>query len=191
MGLAASYAGHVGLTAWRRKSTLLAVVAALVLLVLCLQYSIITSKQGVKAEESAVPQQRTLRHHDDDPGAEDGNKGGGNVQFVQSEESVGRIIGEVVLPPEQPSRDEVAERNDARELVGRGSGAETATGQAQQLQYEQQGLYQMGIPYANLDPRKPYIPGRRVRCQTSVLAAGVQSSVPAQVYLITKPFLHL
>nr|CAD7435433.1 unnamed protein product [Timema monikensis] len=168
MGLAASYAGHLGLTAWRRKSTLLAVVAGLVLLVLCLQYSIITSKQGVKVEESAVPQQRTLRHHDDDQVAEDGNKGGGNVHFVQSEESVGRIIGEVVLPPEQPSRDEVAlraERNDVHELVGRGSAAETATGQAQQLQYnsyEQQGLYQMGIPYANLDPRKPYIPGRRL-----------------------------
>jgi hypothetical protein len=28
--------------------------------------------------------------------------------------------------------------------------------------YDQQGLYQMGIPYVNLDPRKPYVPEQRL-----------------------------
>ena len=58
MGLAVSYAGRLGLTAWRRKSTLLGLALCLVVLVLCLQYNVasrpVDEKQRHDAAEVAV-----------------------------------------------------------------------------------------------------------------------------------------
>jgi hypothetical protein len=87
MGLAASYAGRLGLTAWRRKSTLLGLAAGLVLLVLCLQYNSASRPDPVgKPEESPLeatsakhsdksPLQRTLRNHQEGRNADTASKG--------------------------------------------------------------------------------------------------------------------
>ncbi|XP_046387009.1 hexosaminidase D [Ischnura elegans] len=55
MRLAASYAGRLGFTAWRRKSTLLAAIAALLLFLVCLQYSAFGVFGRSDAAAKAVP----------------------------------------------------------------------------------------------------------------------------------------
>jgi len=217
MGLAASYAGRLGLTAWRRKSTLLGMAAGLVLLVLCLQYNTSRSDNALKSDDNpqgttAVnddksPQQRTLRNHQEvrnsDTVAKVGNdrllhvrdsvEGGNlaeddrdglkrsigveNVKFVQAEvkQAVVTASYEMVaenhkqIPMEQPAREDVAIRKATVEQLdgeAQRSAVEVSTPGPQPLlqynSYDQQGLYQMGIPYVNLDQRKPYVPAQRL-----------------------------
>jgi hypothetical protein len=224
MRLAASYAGRLGLTAWRRKSTLLGLAAGLVLVVLCLQYnSASRSDPAVKPEENPQeptsgsddkpPLQRTLRNHQEgrnsdaaaklsndlrvprfsDPEGgsnvlEDGGDalkrsiGGENVKFVRSEgkEAVvtasregeaarSHFVPKVRVPPEQPAREDVSARKAASEQYSgeeQRVGVEVSTPGMQSVvqynSYDQQGLYQMGIPYVNLDPRRPYVPEHRL-----------------------------
>lgn len=220
MGLAASYAGRLGLTAWRRKSTLLGLAAGLVLLVLCLQYNTASrSDPAVKPEDSIQdptsgkddksPLQRTLRNHQEGrnsdtvgkvsndlqlprvPDPEEGGNllednadhlkrsiGGENVKFVQAEgkeavvtSSPGKhqFPSKARIPMEQPAREEVAARKAfVEQLDGDVQRAvvEVSTPGPQPVMqynsYDQQGLYQMGIPYVNLDPRKPYVPEQRL-----------------------------
>jgi hypothetical protein len=229
MGLAASYAGRLGLTAWRRKSTLLGLSAGLVLLILCLQYNTASrSDPAVKPEDNAQeptsgtddksPLQRTLRNHQEgrnsdtlaklsndlqlprvpDPEArgnmlEDGPDDmkqsviGENVKFVQAEGKEALVtasrvdtddvmsskhqpvLSMVRIPAEQPAREEVAVRKaSVQQLSGEVQRAvvEMSTPGLQQVlqynSYDQQGLYQMGIPYVNLDPRRPYVPEQRL-----------------------------
>jgi hypothetical protein len=218
MGLAASYAGRLGLTAWRRKSTLLGMAAGLVLLVLCLQYST-TSRpdSAVKPEDSpqgttAVnggksPLQRTLRNHQEGRNSDtvakvssdqllrvhDPEQGGNrieddrdglkrsigveNVKFVQTDDKHAIVTAsyETVvekhrrLPMEQPAREEVAVRKATVEQLDgevQRAAVEVSTPGPQPLlqynSYDQQGLYQMGIPYVSLDQRKPYVPEQRL-----------------------------
>lgn len=222
MGLAASYAGRLGLTAWRRKSTLLGLAAGLVLLVLCLQYNTASrSDPAVKPEDNIQeqtsgkddksPLQRTLRNHqegrnsdtvgkvsndllvprapdpegggnllEDDAGDLKQSIGGENVKFVQAEgkETVVTSSHETVpgkhqfpskarIPMEQPAREEVRKAS-VEQLDGdvqRAVVEVSTSGPQPAMQYnsyDQQGLYQMGIPYVNLDPRKPYVPEQRL-----------------------------
>lgn len=233
MGLAASYAGRLGLTAWRRKSTLLGLAAGLVLLVLCLQYNAASRADPApmaaekKAEDGQQdptsgnddknPLQRTLRNHqegrnsdslgkfnlhrlpdpesdgndiDEDRNAlkQSGGGGGESVKFVQSDPKVEVVTGPqndlaaqknqffskailsmVRIPAEQPAREEVGVRKQAVDQynvdVQRAAVEVSTPGVQPVLQYnsyDQQGLYQMGIPYVNLDPRRPYVPEQRL-----------------------------
>ncbi|KAJ9577854.1 hypothetical protein L9F63_025286, partial [Diploptera punctata] len=227
MGLAASYAGRLGLTAWRRKSTLLGVAAGLVLLILCLQYNAASradpapmaaekkaedGQQEPTSGDDKSPLQRTLRNHQEssvdkfnlhrlpDPEG-DGNDieedrnslkqngiVGESVKFVQSDPKAEvvtlapndlaaqknqffskAILSMVRIPEEQPAREEVGARKQAMEQYnGEGQRAvvEVSTPAVQPVlqynSYDQQGLYQMGIPYVNLDPRRPYVPEQRL-----------------------------
>ncbi|XP_069678922.1 hexosaminidase D-like [Periplaneta americana] len=222
MGLAASYAGRLGLTAWRRKSTLLGLAAGLVLLVLCLQYNAASRPEPAKLDDSQEPTnddksplQRTLRNHQEgaaklsndlqlprlsDPegggnALDDGDAlkqslGGENVKFVQADAKVPlvtsshpeaedaapknqffskAILSMARIPAEQPGREEVAGRKAVIEQFGgdvQRAVVEASTPGLQPVlqynSYDQQGLYQMGIPYVNLDPRRPYVPEQRL-----------------------------
>lgn len=218
MGLAASYAGRLGLTAWRRKSTLLGMAAGVVLLVLCLQYNASSrpdsavkpedNLQGTTAaNDDKSPLQRTLRNHQEgrsgdtvarvsndrlhrvrdpeeggnliDDGA-DGLKhsiGGENVKFVQAEDKQAIVTASYEtmaekhqrIPMEQPAREEVAVRKATVEQLDgevERAAVEVSTSGPQPLlqynSYDQQGLYQMGIPYVSLDQKKPYVPEQRL-----------------------------
>ena len=215
--MAASYAGRLGLTAWRRKSTLLGMAAGLVLLILCLQYN--TSSRpdnAVKPEDSAQgttavnddksPVQRTLRNHQEGRnsdtvakvtndrflGVREPEQGGNfiedngdglkrsdgveNVKFVQAEvkqaivtASYETVAEKQRIPMEQPAREDVAVRKATVEQLDgevQRAAVEVSTSGPQPLlqysSYDQQGLYQMGIPYVNLDQRKPYVPEQRL-----------------------------
>jgi len=222
MGLAASYAGRLGLTAWRRKSTLLGLAAGLVLIILCLQYNTASrpdsavkpednSQEPTSGNDDKSPVQRTLRNHQEgrnsdvaklsndlhlprlpDPerggnvleGDGDGLKrsvGGESVKFVQSEgkeavvtasreaEARHQFVSNARIPAEQPAREDVAARKASVEQLGgevQRVVVEVSTSGVQQVvqynSYDQQGLYQMGIPYVNLDPRRPYVPEQRL-----------------------------
>lgn len=221
MGLAASYAGRLGLTAWRRKSTLLGIAACLVLIILCLQYNS-ASRSDSKPEDNPQeptsgnddksPLQRTLRNHqegrnsdvakltndvqvhrlpdpegggnvlEDDPDGLKRSIGGENVKFVQSggkevlvtppreaEVARNRLVSRARIPEDQPAREELSARKAALEQFNgevQRAAVELSTpgGQsaAQYNSYDQQGSYQMGIPYINLDPKKPYVPEQRL-----------------------------
>lgn len=218
MGLAASYAGRLGLTAWRRKSTLLGLAAGLVLLILCLQYNTTSrpdsavkpeySPQGTTAvNDDKSPLHRTLRNHqegrssdtiakvsndqllrvhdpvqggnmvEDDGDGLKRSSGAENVKFVQAEVKQAIVTASYEplaekhqrIPMEQPAREEVAARKATVEQLNgevQRSAVEMSTPGPQPLlqynSYDQQGLYQMGIPYVSLDQRKPYVPEQRL-----------------------------
>ncbi|KAK7790047.1 hypothetical protein R5R35_008251 [Gryllus longicercus] len=218
MSLAASYAGRLGLTAWRRKSTLLGVVAGIVLLILCLQYSAITrSSTSVQSVASALTvnsnnvekvevggPKRTLRNHNSEAKEESGdnpspqgndkqihssiNQPGNNaanrdnVQFVQNALKLNAaseqtplekeelkttdpdVKAENVQLHEQFSPETLRSGHSEKETVSVPgvSTVEDIQLQAHYNTYDQQGLYQMGIPYVNLDPRHPYVPEHRL-----------------------------
>jgi hypothetical protein len=108
--------------------------------------------------------------------------GGENVKFVQSEgkealvtapreaeATRNQLVSRARIPAEQPAREDVSARKAAPEQfsgeVQRAAVEVSTPGMQQAMQYnsyEQQGLYQMGIPYINLDPRRPYVPEHRL-----------------------------
>jgi hypothetical protein len=102
--------------------------------------------------------------------------GDGNVKFVQAEgkepevtSSHGPLPSRARIPVEQPAREEVAMRKASVEQLDgdiQRAVVEASTSEPlpvmQYNSYDQQSLYQMGIPYVNLDPRKPYVPEQRL-----------------------------
>ncbi|XP_066996937.2 hexosaminidase D [Anabrus simplex] len=259
MNLAATYVGRLGLTAWRRKSTLLGLAAGLVIVVLCLQYnagsraespgalvqSNMEKASAAKVEEvtgqieaAKLSMMKPMQGHDRevrishnkdnvirsnghvgapppvqgvsnslDPNANnrDSRYGGvGNVQFVQSDSKSGVTSSNQDVPqgdaivnikesgqstksaqdvaPNQPSREDIAARKNAifnnynpqnengvieqqhpeQHAPRMGVSTTEAQPQGQYNNYDQQGLYQMGVPYVNIDPRRPYVPQHRL-----------------------------
>jgi hypothetical protein len=102
--------------------------------------------------------------------------GDGNVKFVQVEVKETEVTSsheplpsKARIPVEQPEREDVAMRKASVEQLDgdiQRAVVEASTSESlpvmQYNSYDQQGLYQMGIPYVNLDPRKPYVPEQRL-----------------------------
>lgn len=167
MGVAATYAGRVALTAWRRKPTVIGVAVLLVLGVVCLHYSsnavpaAAVVAAAVNTEQPAPPRPRSLA------AAPDSNLlgEGGSVHFVQNDllgtdpaplrKDVELMTSRAVVR-EQPSREEMANRHIPGELYHHRASTR------QPYIDQQQALYQLGVPIVNLDPRHPYVPPHRL-----------------------------
>lgn len=158
------YAGRLGLTAWRKKSTVIIAVLLLVLIVFGVHYNIGLGINPI----SDVPQKESLVSSNDVGVArvvslDDKRKNlaevdSNSVQFVQNAiEKSGQTEMPSILEVkdlqslDQPSRDEIAKRRNDGE-----------NDQGSFDNYANQGLNQMGIPYVNLDTKNPYIPNKRL-----------------------------
>lgn len=130
-----NYIHHLGLTAWRKKTSILLAASLLVLLILGLQFS-------QSEQEKAA---RNLKEKDlfDEivPGAL-------NVRFFDFKptKSVNGLDERILSKLEQPSRDEITMRKVAEE------------NERSMHEIEKQ----LGIPFVNLDTKNPYVPKHRI-----------------------------
>lgn len=143
------YIYRFSITAWRRKTALIIGIALLVIITAGIHFSKTSSEliQTKEERSSAIVQQLVQSNAEGVKFVENSNY---NRKYTKNPdkqttdlnlESLGKL--------EQPSRDEIAAR--------RASAQEYNDGVVDR-EIEQQ----MGVPFVNLDPKKPYIPQKRL-----------------------------
>lgn len=169
------YVGRLGLTAWRKKSTIIIAILLLVLIIFGVHYNVgLGAQVGTSSDDlqkeslvsmnslngiphvisvgDATSKKKNLAEIDSN-----------SVQFVQNlEENVNNFVNteaplfaldnKDIQAMEQPSRDDIAKRRIEGDANDQGSFDN----------YANQGGNQLGIPYVNLDTKNPYVPAKRV-----------------------------
>lgn len=138
-----NYVYRFGVTAWRRKTTVLIVAGLLLIITIGLQYN---------RNDLNLNQINILRDEqkNNEPSKDDG------VKFVDSKDKSKRINTdtkqstelnvELLQNMEQPNRDDIASRQD----------------EINEPNLIREIEHQLGIPYVNLDTKNPYIPKQRI-----------------------------
>lgn len=176
------YAGRLGLTAWRKKSTILIAILLLALIIFGVHYNIgygtnSTTEQSQK--ESFISEQGSLEGLQALPiiaqasrkkNLADGDSN--SVHFVQnglsndehkeSPKTEADLTEKEVQNLEQPSRDEIARRRAQVDRINEERVLQDNNDQISFDNYANQPQSLMGVPFVNVDTKNPYIPAKRV-----------------------------
>lgn len=145
------YLYRFGITAWRRKTTLVVAIALLIIITAGVHYSKTSPSDSLSDKEDESPAVVVQEiAHDNAEGVKFVENSNGRKMIRNSAGLTTDLNIESLGKLEQPSRDEIAAR--------RASIQEYNDNTIVDREVEQQ----MGIPFVNLDPKKPYIPRQRL-----------------------------